>query len=105
MGWEHRGRGAYFYRSRRIDGRAVKEYLGCGPVAEAAAQEDMERRAARAREQQAEQQQRQVYDTAYDQLATMVHETTAILETALLTAGYHRPCRGKWRRKHVKTKD
>jgi len=30
----------YYYRSRRIDGRAVKEYVGTGPLAEMASRMD-----------------------------------------------------------------
>ena len=42
MGWERRaGGGRYYYRGRRTpDGRVVKQYLGRGERAEAAAAED-----------------------------------------------------------------
>ncbi len=47
MAWETRnGRGRYFYRTRRIKGRVVKEYVGTGPAAEAAALEDAQAREA-----------------------------------------------------------
>ena len=47
MGWEQRGNNPYYYRARRINGRVVKEYVGTGASAEAAAAEDKARRQAR----------------------------------------------------------
>jgi len=34
MAWDKRG---YFYRSRRVEGRVVRDYFGRGPLADAAA--------------------------------------------------------------------
>ena len=41
MGWE---KGRYYTRTRRVDGKVVREYFGCGPEAERAAREDDEAR-------------------------------------------------------------
>jgi hypothetical protein len=40
MGWER----GYYYRSRKVGGRVVREHVGRGPVAELAAQLDDIRR-------------------------------------------------------------
>src|SRR5262245_29559451 len=44
MGWD---RGRYYSRSRRVNGRVVREYVGAGAVAELIAAKDAERRAER----------------------------------------------------------
>lgn len=52
MSWERRQRGrgtGYYYRSVRINGRAVKKYLGLGKAAQEAARLVEERRQARVR--------------------------------------------------------
>jgi hypothetical protein len=48
VGWETRARGVRYYtRSRRINGRVVREYIGTGPVAEAIAALEARDRVAR----------------------------------------------------------
>ena len=50
MSWEARGNKRYYTRSRRINGRVVREYIGAGLLAEAAATLDSAARAERQRE-------------------------------------------------------
>ena len=45
MAWVRRGRKLYYYRTRRVGGRVLREYLGSGPEAELAAALDSARRA------------------------------------------------------------
>ena len=50
--WERRERGGLYYtRSRKVDGRVVREYVGGGILGELAAQMDAERRRRRQEEE------------------------------------------------------
>ena len=53
MPWEDRPGGCYYYRAKKTKGRVVKEYVGAGPKAEAAATEDAYAREVRAAQRQA----------------------------------------------------
>ena len=56
MGIERRGDRTYYYRTRRVNGRVVREYLGADEAGETAAKHDQEarREAAEAAAQRAE---------------------------------------------------
>jgi hypothetical protein len=90
MALEVRGDKKYFYRSRRIDGRAVKEYVGSGPEAEEAAREK-----AALRTQFAELRR----------IGVMLDALQIVIEVAIeqhmTAAGYHKPNRGPWRKRRV----
>ena len=99
MSWERRGRGGRYYtRSRRVDGRVVREYIGKGPHAEFVAQMDALQR--RGREEQArawrnEREGMEALDRSFEEL----HEAARVLTHAtLLAAGYRQHNRGEWRK-------
>ena len=95
MSWEQRTRGnRYYTRSKKIDGRVVREYLGCGPAAEQAAAEDAARRAA----QEATRAQQQELRLVERQVATLCALVDAQITAHLSTNGYHRHHRGEWRK-------
>lgn len=101
MGWDRKKRGptqGYYYRSRRVGGRAVKECVGTGPLAVMAAElEEAERRQRQAAKEAwaAEQARLAAADAAFhDFLAVVKLLTTG----TLLVAGYHQH-RGQWRRR------
>src|SRR4051794_22165988 len=97
MSWERRGNRCYYYRTRREDGRVVREYFGSGPIAEAAAKMDLlnaqlrDQFRADRMESQAELAQ---LDTSLEQLDKTVR---GIVPAAMEAAGYRRH-RGEWRK-------
>ena len=98
MGWEPRPDGVYYYRSKRVGGRPVREYVGAGPVAELAAlldQRDREERAAAAAAWQAERVRLEALDAPVADLCAM---TDALATAALLLARCHQHKR-EWRRR------
>ncbi len=100
MGWETRARGGRYYtRSKKVGGRVVREYVGTGRVAALAAEIDAVERCER---EHASAQLRAERDKERSQEATLIdycRNTDAIMEQALLAAGYHKH-KGQWRRKH-----
>ena len=100
MGWETRQRGdRYYTRSRRVNGRVVREYVGTGLAAELAAAEDATRRRQRAAEVaalRAAHAQIEAPAAALGEFDTLLDGLVAAL---LVGAGYHRHHRGEWRRR------
>jgi hypothetical protein len=101
MAWETRRQGGpkYYTRTRKVNRRYVREYVGTGARAEAAAAADALRRAerqAQAHERRAEQECLQRAD------APLLHldEALGLLVHVTLTAhGYHRHSKGQWRKR------
>ena len=99
MAWETRPRGGRYYtRSRKVEGRVIREYVGGGRKGELAAREDAHRAAIREAERasiRAERDQVRAIDAALMD----VHRTTDILiRGALLAAGFERYQR-QWRKR------
>jgi hypothetical protein len=98
MAWEHRERGgSYYTRSRRKDGRVVREYVGVGVLGEIAALEDEYER--RRQEEEAAYWKEEL--ERLEELAAPVLELSEAAEILvrahLIAAGYHRH-KGEWRR-------
>lgn len=98
MGWESRkGKGRYFTRSRREDGRIVRQYVRADE-AELAAREDEERRRQKREQRQAERIDMARLREMGDRLEDYCRRVNADLESALALAGYRRHNRGEWRK-------
>ena len=97
MAWERRKPGRYFYRSRRVGGRVVKQYYGSDPIGQLAADLAEEARARRA-EDAAALRTEQACLEALDRPPAALDRACALLVTASLTAaGYRRWNFGPWR--------
>jgi hypothetical protein len=98
MGWNRKSRGrekGYFYRSRRVGGRVVTQYVGHGTEAEQVAEEI----ALRHQQQQAIKAERAVYDVLDAALDRLLSETRLIVTAALIASGNYNH-HGTWRRRH-----
>lgn len=99
MGWEQRGGQRYYYRSRRVGGRVVKEYHGEGLRALLAIEQDEAGRAERAERQNALADELATIAALEAPLSSFCDATEALARAALLATGHHRHDRGEWRRR------
>ncbi|MFO7904344.1 MAG: hypothetical protein R6U98_16900 [Pirellulaceae bacterium] len=97
MGWE---KGRYYTRSRKVNGRVVREYVGGGEVGAMAAHVDAINRERRYQERESwrlEQEEMDTIDASVDNVCQMAD---LIAQATMVAAGFH--ChRGEWRRRRV----
>jgi hypothetical protein len=100
MGWEtRRGQGRYYTRSRKVNGRIVREYVGTGLVAELAARQDAETRAEKLAERERLEHEAARWAVATTPLRELSQLLDGLTAAALITAGYHQYHRGAWRKR------
>jgi hypothetical protein len=100
MGWEtRRGRGRYYTRSRKVNGRIIRDYVGTGLVADLAAQQDAEERAQRLAERERLQQEAARWASACAPLMQLSQLLDGLTAAPLIAAGYHQHHRGAWRKR------
>ena len=99
MGWE---KGRYYTRTKRVDGKVVREYFGCGPEAQRAAQEDVEARDRRRNQQLEEQIERDTCDALDAPFEEIDRFTAMAVDMLFEQAGYHRHDRGGWRKPRIR---
>src|SRR5262245_27513444 len=98
MGWEsRRGRGCYYTRSKRVNGRVVRQYVGTGPQAEQAAEEDTRRRSERRAQSEALRAERERRQAAEALLHELWGAAELLLRAVLTAANFHQHNRGAWR--------
>ena len=94
----HWRRGKYYYSKVRRNGRPSSVYVGTGPVAKLAAEQNTRRRA----EREAAANHRRQLLTALDNVSSLTAGSARLAEllkqAALLAAGLHHH-RGEWRRR------
>src|SRR5262249_44786905 len=98
MGWD---KGRYYSRSRKVNGRVVREYVGGGRLGQLAAQLDALDR----QKQDIERAEQAAARAELDALDGPLNELNELAEllahAALVAAGYHRHKRGEWRKRRV----
>ncbi len=100
MAWETRQRGGRYYtRSKKINGRVIREYVGTGFVGELAAAADARARAERQAPQTAWRAECERIESAIAPLEEFYDVVETLARASLVLAGYHRHHRGEWRRK------
>jgi hypothetical protein len=100
MAWESHGRRAYYYRSFRRAGKAVKVYCGTGVTGRVAAAVDARRRAEREAGRAALLNEQARLAEVEVLTRQFQGHCELLAEAALLAAGFHRPGRHQWRRRH-----
>jgi hypothetical protein len=99
MPWESRSGRRYYYLNRRDErGRSVKEYLGTGPRAQAAARRDADTRATQEADSRAEVQLRRDLVPLDSQTDELVRVTDTLTRSVLQACGFHQPA-GIWRKR------
>jgi hypothetical protein len=99
MGWETRKSGGRYYtRSRRVDGRVVREYVGGGVLGEIAALEDYYERRRREEETAYQREERERLQALTAPTEELCDAVEVIARAALLASGYHRH-KGEWRKR------
>jgi hypothetical protein len=96
MGWD---RGRYYSRSRKVNGRVDREYVGTGRVAELASQLDVLEREKRYLEALDLRQEKAELASLDAKMKTLTEETDRLARAALLAAGFHQHKRGEWRKR------
>lgn len=100
MGWETRERGGRYYtRSRKVEGRVVREYVGTGLVAELVAGRDAAERWERVKSGATVRAERERLAPPDAALAAFEEAAEAMARIALVAHGYHQHHRGAWRKR------
>ena len=100
MAWETRKRGGRYYtRSQRVNGRVVREYVGCGEHAEMAAETDAQQRAVREEQRQKWNAEKANFEQLEELVESLDAGCTSVMRSVLYAAGYHQHNRGEWRKR------
>ena len=97
MAWEARGGRRYYTRTRKVQGRFVRSYIGGGAAGELAAAADALRRANRRAATAAARAERERLGAAARPLKELGRLCGLLTQAALTSRGYHRHG-GEWRR-------
>jgi hypothetical protein len=98
--WERRERGGLYYtRSRKENGKVVREYVGGGVLGEIAALEDEYERRRRKEEVAFWKEECERLDALMAPVEELCEAAEVIARAALIASGYHQHNRGEWRKR------
>lgn len=98
--WERRERGGLYYtRSRKENGRVIREYVGNGPLAVLTAQMDALDREERKASAALWKEEREEFDALAASVAEISEASDLLARAALLVCGYRQHNRGEWRKR------
>jgi hypothetical protein len=99
MAWERRRRGSFYYRSKRVGSRVVKQYYGSDAIGQLAADLAEEGRARRAEDAAALRTEQARLEALDRPPAALDRACTMLASAALTAAGFRRYNFGPWRRR------
>ena len=94
-GWDL---GRYYTRSKKVNRRVEREYIGAGPVADLAAQLDALDRQERLFAALSLRNEKAALTTFDADLKALIRITDLVARAALVAAGYRQHKRGEWRK-------
>jgi hypothetical protein len=101
MGWKTVNGRRYYYRSKRVGGRVVTQYIGGDRSAELIAKLDDAGRAQARLAYLDERDDRNALDDEERAIAEWCNAVETVARAAIQAAGYHRHHRGEWRKRRV----
>ena len=102
MSWQSpNGKGRYYTRSRRVNGKVVREYIGKGELAHAMSALQDARNEFRKSKRAALLSAQQELDELETTMNDYFDRVDTIMKNTLACAGYHRQSRGPWRKQRT----
>lgn len=98
MGWD---KGRYYTRSRKVNGRVVREYVGGGEIGRIAAEIDAINRMERQMEREELQAEMEALAEGDAPVSALSDSLDAMVEATLQQAGYHNH-KGHWRKRRAR---
>ena len=101
--WERRERGGLYYtRSRKVNGRVVREYVGGGMLGQLAARIDAQERRRREEERASRRDERERIEALEAPVAELCEAAEILARATLVAGGYRQHNRGEWRKQRGK---
>lgn len=99
MVWEMRGsNGPYYTRSKRVNGRVVREYVGGGEIGRLVSDIDSFERTERLAEREAKRRNDEELADIDELMSQLCNGVEVLARAALAVGGYRRHKKGEWRR-------